>query len=158
MGSRSQILHLWLRWPWPNVSMSELEIWLWVTKFNNMSSFLALFQSPTKYMAQKWNCQSGGFGHSGHNLHNLHFAKFSVLSSASLDGFSVLFIESLKNFKMFQYLLSEVEFRREVVWWQRHKISQIVEERLWKGGGWQIKKSFCFNSSKSEGFRRGTHS
>ena len=35
--------------------------------------------------------QSGGFGHSGHNLHNLHIAKFSVLSSASLDGFSVLF-------------------------------------------------------------------
>ena len=31
---------------------------------------------------------SGGFRNSGHNL---HFAKFSVLSSASLDGFSVLF-------------------------------------------------------------------
>ena len=34
---------------------------------------------------------SGGFVHSGHNLHNLNFAKFSILSSASLDGFSVLF-------------------------------------------------------------------
>ena len=28
--------------------------------------------------------------HFGYNLHNLHFAKFSVLSSASLGGFSVL--------------------------------------------------------------------
>ena len=36
---------------------------------------------------------SGHLGLSGHNLHNLHFAKFSVLSSASLDGFSVLFLE-----------------------------------------------------------------
>ena len=34
--------------------------------------------------------QSGHPGGSGHNLHNLHFAKFSILSSASLDGFSVL--------------------------------------------------------------------
>ena len=38
---------------------------------------------------------SGGFGHSGHNL---HFAKFSVLSSASLDGFSVLFCFLLSSF------------------------------------------------------------
>ena len=35
--------------------------------------------------------QSGHPGGSGHNLHNLNFAKFSILSSASLDGFSVLF-------------------------------------------------------------------
>ena len=40
---------------------------------------------------------SGGFVHSGHNLHNLHFAKFSVLFSASLDGFSVLFFFMFHN-------------------------------------------------------------
>ena len=40
--------------------------------------------------------QSGHPGGSGHNLHNLNFAKFSILSSASLDGFSVLFNITMK--------------------------------------------------------------
>ena len=55
---------------------------------------------------------SGHPGGSGHNLHNLHFAKFSVLSSASLDGFSVLlyflshcamiFLPNLRDLKPFK--------------------------------------------------------
>ena len=60
-------------------------------------AFLTFTHGMTEHPGQSGgSSQSGGsgeFGHpggSGHNLHNLHCAKFSVLSSAPLDGFSVL--------------------------------------------------------------------
>ena len=57
-------------------------------------AFLSFTHGMTEHPGQSGgSSQSGGSGHpggSGHNLHNLQFSKFSVLSSASLDGFSVL--------------------------------------------------------------------
>ena len=54
---------------------------------------LAVLALPLSYSIRReyLSDQSGHPGGSGHNLHNLNFAKFSILSSASLDGFSVLF-------------------------------------------------------------------
>ena len=54
---------------------------------------LTVLAPPLSYSIRReyLSDQSGHPGGSGHNLHNLNFAKFSILSSASLDGFSVLF-------------------------------------------------------------------
>ena len=90
-----QICHIWLiTWNW-DVSIL-MHVW---------QIFHSLRQSVWLIWSVWWPGKPGGsgkpggpgkprgsgwFGHSGHNLHNLHFAKFSVLSGASLVGFSVL--------------------------------------------------------------------
>ena len=82
---RQHLLHWWLYVTDSLTDSSKLEI-------GNFTC-LTVLAPPLSYSI-RWEYlsdQSGHPGGSGHNLHNLNFAKFSILSSASLDGFSVLF-------------------------------------------------------------------